>query len=352
MPVMRNQPTRPVSAHGTSPALRLARHAVSIPLSPADADAASFTPPEWVHLIPAGTFSGRDGRGPYTLDAQAVIDAFAANGADLPIDYDHQSLTAEDKAGPVPAAGWIKELQAREDGIWARVDWTPRAAELLAHKEYRYLSPVFRYQAKDSRVVALSGAGLTHNPNLYLQAAASRKECHTVDELLERLIYMLNMPVTATPEEVAAELQKLIDRLKTAEAAAAQAAEQLAAAQSREPNPAEFVPVAMHKQVADQLAALQADLARREAEAAVEAAMSARKVSPGMREWALAYASRDLEGFKAFVSAAPEIVAEGAHRRTESAHGAVLTDEDRLAAKLLGMTEEAFAQAKQLTSKE
>ena len=37
---------------------------------------ADFTPPEWVHLIPAGTFSGRDGRGPYTLDAQAVHDAY------------------------------------------------------------------------------------------------------------------------------------------------------------------------------------------------------------------------------------------------------------------------------------
>jgi len=347
MAAMRTQHISRVSAHGATQALGLARHAISLPLSPADADEASFTPPEWVHLIPAGTFSGRDGRGPYTLDAQAVLAAFAANGADLPIDYDHQSLTAEEKSGPVPAAGWIKELQAREDGIWARVEWTPRAAELLANKEYRYLSPVFRYQAKTGRVVALTGAGLTHNPNLYLQATASRKESHAVDELLERLIYMLNLPVTATPEEVAAELQKLIDRLKTAEAAAAQAAEELAAAQSREPNPAEFVPVALHKQVADQLAALQAELARREAEAAMEAAMSARKVSPGMREWALAYASRDLEGFKAFVAAAPEIVPEGAHRRTESVHGAILTDEDRLAAKLLGMSEEAFAQAKQ-----
>jgi phage I-like protein len=339
------------AAHAAA-GLKLARHAISLPLPPANAPDGAFTPPEWVHLIPAGTFSGRDGRGPFTLDAQAVLDAFAANGADLPIDYDHQSLTADEKAGPVPAAGWIKELQSREDGIWARVEWTPRAAELLANKEYRYLSPVFRYQAKDGRVVALSGAGLTHNPNLYLQAAASRKESHAMEELLERLIYMLNLPVTSTPDEVAAALQKIIDRLKTAEAAAANAAKELAAAQAREPDPAQYVPVAMHKQVSDQLAALQAEIARREAEAAVEAAMSARKVSPGMKDWALAYASRDLEGFKAFVAAAPEIVAEGAHRRTESAHGVVLTDEDRLAAKLLGMTEEAFAQAKQSTTKE
>jgi phage I-like protein len=307
-------------------------------LLPADAPDGEFTPPEWVHLIPAGTFSGRDGRGPYKLDAKAVLDAFAANGADLPVDYDHQSLTADEKAGPVPAAGWIKELQSREDGIWARVEWTPRATELLAHKEYRYLSPVFRYQAKDGRVVAMSGAGLTHNPNLYLQAAASRKESHTMT-IPEKLAAMLGVPADCTEDDAVAACQRLIDERE--------------AAHARQPDPAQYVPVAMHKQVADQLAALQADIARRDAEAAVEAAMSARKVSPGMKDWAIAYASSDLEGFRAFAAAAPEIVP--ASETKPSAHsvgGVVLSDEDRLAAKLLGLTEEAFAQAKQATTKE
>jgi phage I-like protein len=337
----------PATTHAASPATRLARQAVSLPLPQAAAPEVALTPPEWVHLIPAGTFSGRDGRGPYTLDAAAVLDAFAANGADLPIDYDHQSLTAEDKAGPVPAAGWIKELSAREDGIWARVEWTPRAAELLANKEYRYLSPVFLYRAEDGAVVELTGAGLTHNPNLYLQAAASRKESHAVEELLERLVYLLNLPITATPDEVAAELQKLIDRLTTAETAAAQAAEQLAAAQARAPDPAEYVPVAMHRTVADQLAALQAEIARRDAEAAVTEAMAARKISPGLRDWALAYAARDLEGFKAFAAAAPEIVPSGETKPAAHAvAGVTLTEADRIAARLVGMTEEAFAKAK------
>ncbi|MEO1766785.1 phage protease [Thiobacter aerophilum] len=325
----------------------LARDAFSVELQPAaDAPDGALTPPEWVHLIPAGTFSGRDGRGPYRLDARAVLDAFAAHGADLPVDYDHQSLEAEAKAGPVPAAGWIKELSAREDGIWARVEWTPAAAQHLTNKEYRYLSPVFRYDRKTGRVVALDGAGLTHNPNLYLKAAASRKETHAVeDDILERLIVMLNLPVTATADDVAAELQKLIDRLTAAEAAAQ-------AAQSRQPDPAEYVPVAMHRQVAEQLAALQAEVARRDAEAAVSEAMSARKIAPALKDWALAYASRDLEGFKAFVAAAPEIVPEGELRRTQSAHAALLTDEDRLAAKLLGIDEAAFAAHKQTLIKE
>lgn len=332
-------------AQHASQASSLARdvYSIAIHVAPAaDAPDGALTPPEWVHLIPAGTFSGRDGRGPYTLDAQAVLDAFAANGADLPIDYDHQSITADKKSGPVPAAGWIKELQARKDGIWARVAWTPRAAELLVAHEYRYLSPVFRYLLADGRVIALTGAGLTHNPNLPLQAACSQKETHAVEDIMERLVYMLNLPVTSTPDEVAAELQKLLDRLAAAEAAAQ-------AAQSAKPDPAEYVPIAMHRQVADELAALQARIAREKAEAAVEAAMAAGKVTPAMKDWALEYAGRDPKGFAGFVEKAPAIVQAQAMRRTESEHAALLTDEDRIAARLLGMSEESFAQAKQRT---
>ena len=323
-----------VSAHAAA-GLRLARNAISLPLLPPGADEAPSAPPEWVHLIPAGIFSGRDGRGPYLLDAQAVLDAFAAHGADLPIDYDHQSLSADEKAGPVPAAGWIKELQAREDGIWARVEWTPRAAELLVNREYRYLSPVFRYRPSDGAVTELTGAGLTHNPNLYLQAAASRQETHTMP-LPDPVARLLGVPADCTEAEAAAACQRLSAELETARAAHA-----------REPDPAQYVPVAMHKQVSDQLAALQAEIAQRDAEAAVAEAMAARKISPGLRDWALAYAARDLEGFRAFAAAAPEIVPSGETKPAAHAvAGVTLTDEDRIAARLLGMTEEAFAQAK------
>jgi len=322
-----------VDAHAAAHAgLRLARHVVCMPLLRPDADEASFTPPEWVHLIPAGVFSGRDGRGPYRLDAEAVLAAFAAHGADLPIDYDHQSLNADAKSGPVPAAGWIKAIDAREDGIWARVEWTHRAAELLAHREYRYLSPVFSYRANDGAVTELSGAALTNTPNLYLQAAASQKETSSMT-LPESVARLLGVPADCAEEVAAAACQRLIDERE--------------AAHRRQPDPAEYVPVAMHKQVADRLAALQSDLAAREADAAVTEAMAARRVTPGLKDWALAYASRDLEGFRAFVAAAPELLPEAAHRRAESAHGAALTDEDRIAAKLLGLSEEAFAQAKE-----
>lgn len=302
---------------------------------------ADFTPPQWVHLIPAGTFSGRDGRGPYTLDAQAVLDAFAAGGIDLPLDYEHQTLTAEDKAGPVPAAGWIKELQARADGIWARVQWTAQAAALLADRAYRFLSPVFRFTPADGRVVALAGAGLVHTPNLTLQAAASQGTA--MEELIERLPYILNLPATTTLEELIAEVQKVVDALKAHTASAEAMRAEIDQLKTASPDPAQWVPIAQHKAVADQLAALQSAQAEAAAQAAVDAAQAAGKVAPALRDWALGYARADLAGFEAFAAASPVLAGDLATQGRKPAADAALTDEDRTACKLLGLTEAQFA---------
>lgn len=326
-----------------SPSRVLARDVLAISLHDSQGGDA---PPEWVHLIPAGTFSGRDGRGPYHLDAEAVLAAFAGHGADLPIDYDHQSLEAAAKAGPVPAAGWITALEMREDGLWARVSWTPQAAELLAGRQYRYLSPVFMHRP-DGTVVELLGAGLTHTPNLHLRAAAARHlETHTVEDLIERLIMMLNLPTASTPEDVVAELQKIIDRLQAAEAAAAQ---------SRQIDPAEWVPMSQHRAVAEQLAAMQAQIAAEKAEAAVTAAMRAGKLAPAMKDWALSYASKDPEGFAVWAEKAPVILPpEDPHRAAPrvASNAATLTEEDRIACALLGMREADFAAHKKSLIKE
>lgn len=322
------------------------RNAIHLSLPESHAAAAAFTPPEWVHLIPAGTFSGRDGRGPYHLDAESVLAAFTAGGIDLPFDYDHQSLSADDKAGPVPAAGWIKELQAREDGLFGRVEWTPRAVELLANREYRYVSPVFRVDER-GRVLALLGAGLTHTPNLELTPVVQTQgDAMTLEDLMERLIAVLNLPAATTPDELAAHLDKLVARLSAAEAAASQA---------RQLNPAEWVPMSQHKAVADELAQLQADVAAGKAEAAVAAAMSAGKLAPAMKGWAIEYARRDPQGFAAFVAAAPVVVASaraGNVAGNVASNADTLTDEDRYVAAALGIAESDFAAHKKTIIKE
>lgn len=266
--------------------------AASVHLPSFDTDS---SPPEWVHLIPAGTFFGRDGRGPYTLDAEAIIAAFARHGADLPVDFEHQSLTAHEKSGPIPAAGWITALEARPTGLWARVQWTEQAAQMLAQRQYRYLSPVFRVDPATGNVIELIGAGLTHMPNLHLAAAASREdtraapsEHQTSPALPEGLAEALGVTRDASPADVVAAARAL--RL-----------------QAEAPDPTQWVPMTQHQAALDEASRLRAEIARRDAMAAVDEAMRAGKIVPAQREWALRYALSDAEGFRAFCASAPVV---------------------------------------------
>ncbi len=89
--------------------------AVSPALLPRSASESS--PPAWVELILAGIFHGRDGRGPFKLaDPEALITATEAlkMQAGIPIDYDHATEFAAPQGRPAPAAGWIRELAARD----------------------------------------------------------------------------------------------------------------------------------------------------------------------------------------------------------------------------------------------
>ena len=71
--------------------------------------------PEWVMLMPAGELNARDGRRWRLADADAVVKATraAAGSLDLAIDFEHQTQRSATNGRPEPAAGWIRELQAR-----------------------------------------------------------------------------------------------------------------------------------------------------------------------------------------------------------------------------------------------
>tara|TARA_B100002019_G_C21152386_1_gene538925 strand:+ start:381 stop:821 length:441 start_codon:yes stop_codon:yes gene_type:complete len=96
----------------------------------------------------------------------------------LLIDRDHQIDYAV-PGTPVKAAGWIKEMQVREDGIWGRVEWTERALAEIKAKEYRYISPVFMHKKDTGEITAIIRASLTNHPNLELKAVASSQTKNT-----------------------------------------------------------------------------------------------------------------------------------------------------------------------------
>lgn len=309
--------------------------------------------PVWVELTPPGEFFGRDGRGPYRSDVESILDAFHAMGMPLPIDYEHQSSQATKNGQPAPAAGWVHELQSREGGaIWGRVEWTARGGKMVADHEYRYLSPEFMH-LQDGTVVALASAGLTNKPNLYLTAlnrqadgdgaSTSTHMRKAMDELIERLRYMLNLPVTSTPEEIAGHLQRLMDQLQAPATAAmrqqlglaanAGLAELITAAHGRlgaEPDPARYVRRAEHDAVAGELAAMKLERAEHAVQQAVEGAMREGRLLPTQKDWAVAYCRQDPAGFGKWREAAPVVAPLGevaTHARAAGPNGDGITSQ-------------------------
>lgn len=271
----------------------------TLDLAPGGAEA-----PDWVHLLPLGEFRGHDGRSFRLTDAQGVIAASMRRGVDMVIDYEHQSEAApEAKSGPIPAAGWIKALEARADGLWGKVEWTALARELIGAKAYRYLSPVIRYSPQDRQVRRLCGAGLVHTPNLELTALA-REEPPMADKPADdaRLAaaLALGLPENADSPAIQARVLDLLGRLNAFLTRAE--AEATGAAETEAPDPAEFAPVAaMRELLAERNTAL-ATMSERAAEKRVGEAQDAGYLTPAMRPWALALCREKPDSFEAFLS--------------------------------------------------
>jgi hypothetical protein len=140
-------------------------------------NAAGSRAPAWIDLIPAGVFSGRDGRGPYrNANPQAVIAATLAQdlSAGLPIDFDHAIDFGAPQGMPAPAAGWIKHFRIIHGMIQGFVEWTVEGAKAVTSKLYRYISPVYEYDP-DGNVMRILRAAVTNNSNLNLTAISSRQ---------------------------------------------------------------------------------------------------------------------------------------------------------------------------------
>ena len=350
------------------------------------ADGKQAAPPA-VHLMPLGLWKGKDGRGPYRNDkanaARVVAETKAAAAArPLPIDYDHaMDLALGARVGaPAPAAGWIVDVELREDGIWGTVEWTDSGGRAVASREYRFISPVFE-TAKDGTVLRISHAGLTNNPNFTtLVAVASAASGSEADpkteedvptmELLQQLVALLGLAAGATPADVVAAVKAMMDKDASATAATKTAAASLGLAHD-----AQFAAVltaalaaadknksasgettteiaSLQASVADlnkELATLKASKAGETAQTVVASAMAAGKVAPAAKAWALAYATKDPAGFETYLAQMPAVLTPGTDApAVASAIGADgLTAAECQVADGMGISRADFAKAKQ-----
>ena len=278
----------------------------------AQADNADASAPDWIELLPAGVFYGRDGRGPFRLDdPDAVIESTHALqlNAGLPIDYDHATDFGAPEGRPAPAAGWIRELQVRAGSLWGRVEWTARAADSIVAREYRYVSPVFQFDPATGCVTRLLRAGLTNNPNLHLTAIAAAETvaaaANAKDEKMElpskdlqELRELLGLDGDASGADVIAKVREM-----------RAASEATGVAQGAHANdPGRYVAIAEFERALTELNALKAERTRERAAHTVEDAIRAGKIVPAQRDWAIAYCAADARGFAAFAAKQPSIL--------------------------------------------
>jgi phage I-like protein len=320
--------------------------------------------PVWIHVCPAGTFRGADGRGPYTLpaDVGAVIRASMHAGAlKLPIDENHAIDLAGPKGLPSPAVGWIVELAGREDGLHARVEWNGEGRRLLEAKAYLGISPAIVTEEKTGRVVAIARASLTNTPNLPL-AHLHHKDPLSMT-LLEQLRKALGLAADAPEDAVvtaattAASAQSLhaADLARIAAALGvsggdARSGERLATvlqsriqATGREGELAQTV-VALQAQVDT----LTAQNARRDAEQVVDAAITAGKPIRNMRDHYVARHMKDSAAVQKELDGMVSIhSASGQLRLMPPAGGGDALDEgERQVIALMGVDPKAFAETK------
>lgn len=185
-----------------------------------------------IQLLPAGEFSGRDGRPGKELmwklpddKGRALAALMNAQHAKIRFnfDYEHQTIYSQDNGQPAPASGWATKFEWRDGrGMWATdVQWTARATQMIEADEYAYISPVIVYDRNMGEITAVINAALTNIPNLELQPAAqqlfarlsaifsSTTEPSDMNPVLKALLKALGLPDDATEVQATAALTAL-----------------------------------------------------------------------------------------------------------------------------------------------
>lgn len=164
----------------------------------------------WVQLLPAPgkPFRSIDGRGPWHYDsAEELIAASTASGERIFVDVNHATTRSAPKGGEAPAVGWVEELQGRPDGIWGRVTWNSKGAELIADRAYHGISPVMSFDKRTGKVGRIFHASLTNTPALGGAIASLSEE--TTDMKMPAVAKALGLDEDAGEDAILGAVDKL-----------------------------------------------------------------------------------------------------------------------------------------------
>lgn len=340
-----------------------------------------------VQLLPAGEFAARDGRpGPgkaWTIsdaDGQALaaqLTATAARSA-FAIDFDHQTIRAEANGQPAPAAAFATRFEWRKGlGLFATdVAWTERAKAHIEQGEYRYISPVIRFDEKTGRVTGVLMAAITNVPAILGMAPIGEQLCAVLSAqftdpdkppetdmaLLATLIAALGLNAQATEAEALSAVSAL---RVTAEAAGAKPAvpQALSAALGLAAGADEAAALSAvtalkagdsgrldaMATLQSQVTTLQSQLNERNVNEAVDSAIAAGKLLPAMRDWALTEGKKNFATLQAYIAAAPAMQLgtgqSGGEGRGSNEGTAALSAQELDVCARMGLTAEQFKKA-------
>lgn len=298
--------------------------------------------PEWLELIPApaedGFIVGEDGRTWRNPDPQAVVDAFTRK---LPVDINHASEIRTRFGEETPAIGWITQLRVEENrSIWGRIEWTARGAQIVQSREYCFLSPAFNHTIEDKRIVKLTSAAVTNQPNfdLALNTPINPDE-ETGMNFLEKLIAQLGLAKNAKEEDVQDKIKSLQTDLESARNT------------SHQPSLDKFVPRADYDKAVERatnarqkLDEIQAQAREQEIDGVIDEALDAGKITPATVEYHKAQCASEggLERFREFLKTAPVIAdaSDLGERKPEKSGDTALNAEEAKVAGLFGNSAE------------
>lgn len=290
-----------------------------------------------IQLTPAGAFRPSDGREmsvpAWHIDqavAARVMERFNARLNPPVVDYEHQTLHKETNGQPAPAAAWMRALQWRDTGLWASVELTSRAAELIQAGEYRYVSPVFRYDENTGDVLAIEMAAFTNHPAIDGMEPLARRAAatfgfsdpdkdHSMNPLLKAILAALALPETTTEDQAIAAcaalrpkldtLDQLATTLGTAPEGAVAACSALKTRAAAVPDPAKYVPVGVVEEIKGQLAALSAENIDRKVNELVDQGLADGRLLPAQKDWATGLGKSDIASLTSYLGTAQPLAA-------------------------------------------
>lgn len=130
---------------------------------------------QWIHVMPVAE-KAKNGPWFFTItraDLDTYADFVRANPERIPVDYDHGGGRTQ-AGGSTRAAGWFtgkaividpgarrptKAQDAAESPeLWAEVKWTPRALQEVRDGEFRFISPEFSFEERDTKTGLMTKA--------------------------------------------------------------------------------------------------------------------------------------------------------------------------------------------------